>query len=67
MSVVAAMPTVMVKGNVALRSEFMKIKGVLHLTDKKMNINNSKVTAIEDHFLCCNFSPSFLSPFHFYR
>ena len=33
--------------------------GILHLTEKKVKIDNNKVTAIQEHVLCCNYSPSF--------
>ena len=33
--------------------------GILHLTEKKVKIDNNKLTAIEEHLLCCNYSPSF--------
>ena len=32
---------------------------VSHLTDKKVKIENNKLTAIHEHLLCCNYSPSF--------
>ena len=33
--------------------------GISHLTGKKVKIDNNKRTAIQDHLLCCNHSPSF--------
>ena len=33
--------------------------GVPHLTGKKVKIDNNKLTAIQEHLLCCNYSPSF--------
>ena len=33
--------------------------GISHLTDKKIKIDNNKLTAIQKHLLCCNYSPSF--------
>ena len=33
--------------------------GISHLTGKKVNIDNNKLTAIQEHLLCCNYSPSF--------
>ena len=33
--------------------------GIQHLTEKKINIDNNKLTAIEEYLLCCNYSPSF--------
>ena len=31
---------------------------ISHLTRKKVKIDNNKLTAIQEHFLCCNYSPS---------
>ena len=33
--------------------------GIPHLTGKKVKIDNNKITAIQEHLLCCNYSPSF--------
>ena len=33
--------------------------GISHLTDKKVKIDNNKLTVIQEHLLCCNYSPSF--------
>ena len=33
--------------------------GISHLTDKKVKIDNNKLTTIQEHVLCCNYSPSF--------
>ena len=33
--------------------------GISHLTDKKVKIDNNKPTAIQEHLVCCNYSPSF--------
>ena len=33
--------------------------GISHLTEKKVKIDNNKLTAIQEHLLCCNYSPSF--------
>ena len=32
--------------------------GILHPTGKKVKIDNNKLTAIQEHLLCCNHSPS---------
>ena len=32
---------------------------ISHLTEKKVKIDNNKLTAIQEHLLCNNFSPSF--------
>ena len=32
---------------------------ISHLTEKKTNIDNNKLMAIQEHLLCCNYSPSF--------
>ena len=33
--------------------------GISHLTEKKVKIDNNKLTAIQEHLLCCNYSQSF--------
>ena len=33
--------------------------GISHLTDKKVKIDTKKLKAIQEHLLCCNYSPSF--------
>ena len=33
--------------------------GISHLTEKKLKIDNNNLTAIHEHLLCCNYSPSF--------
>ena len=33
--------------------------GTSHLLGKKVRIDNKKLTAIQEHLLCCNYSPSF--------
>ena len=33
--------------------------GISHLTKKKVKIDNNKLTAIQEHLLCCNCCPSF--------
>ena len=32
---------------------------ISHLTEGKVKIDNNKLTAIHEHLLCCNYSPSF--------
>ena len=32
---------------------------ISHLTEKKLKIDNNKLTVIQEHLLCCNYSPSF--------
>ena len=32
---------------------------ISHLTEKKVKIDNNKLTAIQKHLLCCNYCPSF--------
>ena len=32
---------------------------ISHLTGKKVKIDNNKLMAIQEHLLCCNYSPSF--------
>ena len=33
--------------------------GISHLTGKKVKIDNNKLTMIQKHLLCCNYSPSY--------
>ena len=33
--------------------------GISHLLEKKVKIDNNKLTAIQEHLLHCNYSPSF--------
>ena len=33
--------------------------GISHLTEKKLKIDNNKLTAIQEHLSCCNYCPSF--------
>ena len=33
--------------------------GISHLTGKKVKIDTNKLTAIQEHLLCCNYSPTF--------
>ena len=33
--------------------------GISHLTGKKVKIDHNKLTVIQKHLLCCNYSPSF--------
>ena len=33
--------------------------GTSHLTEKKVKIDNNKLTTIQEHLLCCNYCPSF--------
>ena len=33
--------------------------GISHLTEKKVKTENNKLTAIQEHLLCCNYCPSF--------
>ena len=48
---------IMVRPNVILKSEFMNISTVNKV--EKVKIDNNKLTAIQEHILCCNYSPSF--------
>ena len=32
---------------------------ISHLTEKKVKIDNNKLTVIQEHLLCCNYCPSF--------
>ena len=33
--------------------------GISHVTEKKVKIDSNKLTAIQEHLLCCNYCPSF--------
>ena len=44
---------IMLRPNANLKSKFS------HLAGKKLKIDNNKLTAIPEHLLCCNYSPSF--------
>ena len=33
--------------------------GISHLTERKVKIDNNKLTAIQEHLLCCHYYPSF--------
>ena len=33
--------------------------GISHLTEKKVKIDNNKLTTIQEHLLCCRYCPSF--------
>ena len=42
-----------------LKVRFCEHLGISHLTWKKVKIDHSKLTAIQEHLLFCNYSPSF--------
>ena len=42
-----------------LKVRFCEHLGISHLTWKKVKIDHSRLTAIQEHLWCCNFSPSF--------
>ena len=46
------------KPNAILNCEFEKILGSSYLAGKKVKTDSNKLTAIQEHFLCCNYSPS---------
>ena len=39
--------------------QICKRLGISHLTGKKVKIDSNKLTTIQEHLLCCNYSPSF--------
>ena len=43
---------IMERPKAILKSEFVNI-------EKKVKTDNNKLTAIQEHLLCCNYSPSF--------
>ena len=47
------------KTKVILKSESLNIQPFHISLGKKVKIDNNKLTAIQEHFLCCNYSPSF--------
>ena len=55
-SMVAAMLPIIERPNAVLKSEFVNIYAS-HW--KMVNIDNKKLTAIQEHLLYCNYSPSF--------
>ena len=57
-SLVAAMLPFMVRPDAILKSEFVNNQA-FHISLKKVKIENNKLTAIEEHLLCCNCFPSF--------
>ena len=42
-----------------LKVQICEHLGILHLAGKKIKIDNNKLTAIQEHLLCCNYSQSF--------
>ena len=46
------MLTIMVRSNAILKSEFVN-------TERKVKIENNKLTMIQEHLLSCNYSPSY--------
>ena len=49
----------MERPNTVLKSEFVKIEAFHISLKKKVKIGNNKLTVIQEHLLCCNYSPSF--------
>ena len=49
---------IMVKPNTILKFEFVNL-GISHLTGKKVKFDNNKLTAIQEHLLCFEYSPSY--------
>ena len=41
-----------------LKVQICEHLGISHLAGKKVKIDNNKLTAIQEHLLCCNHSPS---------
>ena len=42
-----------------LKVRIWEHSGISHFTGKKVKIDNNKLTTIQEHLLCCNYSPSF--------
>ena len=38
---------------------FFEHLGISHLSGEKVKIDNNKLRTIQEHLLCCNYSPSF--------
>ena len=54
------MPPIMERPNAILKSEFVNIQAFSCLSGKKVKIDNiSDLRTIQEHLLCCNYSPSF--------
>ena len=51
------MPPIMVRPNFKVR--ICEHVGISHLTGKKVKIDKNKLTAIQEHHFCFNYSPSF--------
>ena len=47
------------KTNCHLKVRICERLDTSHLLGKKVKIDKNKLTAIEEHLLCCNYSPSF--------
>ena len=58
MNVVSAVPPIMVRWNIILKSKFVNI-WAFHITGKELKVNKNKLTAIHEYLLFCNHSPSF--------
>ena len=54
----AAMPPIMAKPNASLKVRISEHLGTSHLTDKKTKTGH-QLTAIQEHILFCNHSPSY--------
>ena len=39
--------------------QICELLGISHLAVKKVKIDNNKLTTIQEHLLCCNYSPSY--------
>ena len=50
---------IMERRNAILKSQIWEHLGISRITGKKLKIDNNKLTTVEEHLLCCNYSPSF--------
>ena len=54
-----AMLRIMERPSATLKSEFVNIQAFHISLEKKVKIDNRKLMAIQEHLLCCKYSPSF--------
>ena len=58
-NVVAAMLPIMIRLNAILKSGFVNIQAFHISLEKQVKIRDNKLTSIQGHLQCCNYSPSF--------
>ena len=50
---------IMERPNAIFKAWIWEHLGISNLTGKKVKTNNNKLMVIQEHLLCCNYSPSF--------